>query len=414
MSSRLPPILALATLALAACSDGTPAGSGTAPNPAAATSSSVTPGTERLEGVARRLAKALKDPEFRSRLYTRLQASVYPEGKIHLQRSFSRANREDLRAIARQNRESEDQADSAISKARALEVYLPVPAHRAAWTGDERLLVATADKDGDIPVAYDLNGGRHLLDPTRPPQTPVLAVVPVETDFDHPVTPFAQSCPPDIPGCGGTGGSGGSSQNGGGSNILTIPGLYMTKAHFNDDFEGWLKGSPEFEIHIMGQKGRTDSLTRYQCAGEHQPGSYYWDGGTDWSGEVLLFSQAEIDAYHSAHPGETFRIVAMEDDDTSCEMKVDQNRWAEFVASFGPLYRDITGATDSGSVKKYLAAGKSLRKVLAALASWIKTNDDLIGNAIEDKVVGEYHSGFNWILRADNNVTNGWVSLIIR
>ena len=37
----------------------------------------------------------------------------------------------------------------------------------------------------------------------------------------------------------------------------------MTKAKFFSDFEGWLKGSPEFEVHIMGQKTTSDSLTRY-------------------------------------------------------------------------------------------------------------------------------------------------------
>src|SRR6266699_158040 len=43
------------------------------------------------------------------------------------------------------------------------------------------------------------------------------------------------------------------------------PGLYMTKSHFVQDFEGWLKGSPEFEVHILGQKGASDSLYDYQC-----------------------------------------------------------------------------------------------------------------------------------------------------
>ena len=126
---------------------------------------------------------------------------------------------------------------------------------------------------------------------------------------------------------------------------------------------------------------------------------------------MLLFSQTEINAYKAAHPNETFRVVAVEDDDTSCELKVDPNRWATFVGSIGPLDRDMTGAIDTGSVKKYLAAGKSLRKLLSALANLIKTNDDLIGNAMEDKIVGEFHTGYNWVLRADGNVTNGYINL---
>lgn len=395
------------TLALGACAgEGSPP-EATAPPPSPSLTLSVTPETNRLEGVARRLARALADSAFRARFHARLQASPYPEGKLHLQRTFGGANRGELRAMSKLNTESEAVTDSILSRAQPLEVYLPVPSHRAQWQGGTRLLVATAARDGDLPVAYDLGGNRHLLDPTRPPDTPVLAVVPVETDFDRPPAQVIAVCSPDQPDCGAAGG-------GGGGNLVATPGLYMTLAHFNGDFEGWLKGSPEFEIHVMGQKGSSDSLTKYQCAGEHQSGGYYWDGGTNWSGNVLLFSQAEINAYHTAHPGETFRLVALEDDDTSCQIKVDPNRWATFVGSIGPLYKDMTGAIDSGSVKKYLAAGKSLRKFLAAIANLIKTSDDLIGNAMEDKIVGEYHPGYNWILRADDNVTNGYINLQMR
>ena len=59
----------------------------------------------------------------------------------------------------------------------------PVPAHRAAWSGGEDILVATAREDGEAPVAFDMRGRRRLLDADARPATPVLAVVPVETDF---------------------------------------------------------------------------------------------------------------------------------------------------------------------------------------------------------------------------------------
>ncbi len=175
-----------------------------------------------------------------------------------------------------------------------------------------------------------------------------------------------------------------------------------------------MKGSPEFEVHVLGQKGTSDSLTKYQCAGEHRLNPYNWNGDVDWSGTVLLFGQVEMNTYHITHPNETIRLVFMEDDDTACQMKIDPSRWRAFVASIGPLYRDMTGAIDTGTVQKYIAAGRSLRNLLAALASWIKTNDDLIGTAMEDKIVNEFHAGYNWILRADQNVTNGWVQLEMR
>ena len=64
-----------------------------------------------------------------------------------------------------------------------LELYMPVPAHRAAWKGDDRILVATAHADHEAPVAYDVRGRRQILSADAPPGTPVLALVPVETDF---------------------------------------------------------------------------------------------------------------------------------------------------------------------------------------------------------------------------------------
>src|SRR5437667_223817 len=80
--------------------------------------------------------------------------------------------------------------------------------------------------DHDPPVAFDVQGNRQLLDPERPPATPVIALVPVETDFSTAPAPIigCWTCgfwPPPPP--------------------TLVPGLYMTQAHFVDDFEGWLK-----------------------------------------------------------------------------------------------------------------------------------------------------------------------------
>ncbi|MEO8636373.1 MAG: hypothetical protein ABI587_13955 [Gemmatimonadales bacterium] len=398
---------AAATLTLAACSSPEPSDEPTAPVSSNLTQTlSVSPETQALEPVARRLALALGEPAFRQRLHDELERSPFREHKLQLQRHLASGGGQELRALAQLNGESAATTDSIVRRAQLLEIYLPVRAHRTAWKGDNRLLVATQAKDHELIVAYDLQGGRHYLDPTRPPDTPVLAVVPVETDFDHAGGVSGdQTCPP--PDCGS--GGGGSPP----PSIVT-PGLYMTKAHMTGDFEGWLKGNPEFEIHIMGQLGTTDSLVRYACAGEHQPSPYDWNGDTDWSGSVMLFSAAQITSYKTAHPGQSFRVVAMEDDDTSCDMRIDPNRWATFLGTIGPLYQDVTGTIDSGGVKRYVSAGRSLLKLLSKLASWLKSNDDLIGNAVEDKVTGEFHTGYNWNLKADGNNTNGWIYLVMK
>src|SRR5207237_9209441 len=122
-----------------------------------------------------------------------------------------------------------------------------------------------------------------------------------------------------------------------------VPGLYLTKAHFVDDFEGWLKGSPEFEVHILGQKGQTDSLTDYQCAGEKQPAPYTFDqNDLDWSGRVMLFSKAQLDAYNAKHPGQNVRVFVVEDDDTACEIKADRD-------ILGNLFKSVNDANQTPS-----------------------------------------------------------------
>src|SRR5205823_1142659 len=108
--------------------------------------------------------------------------------------------------------------------ARSLALALGDPAFRAHVKGE-------LDRS-----PFREHGNRRLLDPEQPPSTPVIAVVPVETDFSAAPTvigclgcgdffPWPPFPPPPPP----------------------VPGLYLTKAHFVDDFEGWLKGSPEFE-----------------------------------------------------------------------------------------------------------------------------------------------------------------------
>jgi hypothetical protein len=63
---------------------------------------------------------------------------------------------------------------------------------------------------------------------------------------------------------------------------------------------------------------------------------------------------------------------------------------------------------------KIFKRANALQKILRAAYSFITSQDDLIGNAIEDTVVGESHAGFNWIVRGEGNVTNGWVNLRMR
>jgi hypothetical protein len=395
-------VLGLALAATVACSDGREVSTAPAVPPESPAASP--PGAPRRpDRLVFLFATALRSPAFRAYIKAQLDASPFPEHKIQLQGFLPAHGRRGLRYLAQENGTSEAVVEREAAEAVPLEVYLPVPAQRAAWTGDENVLVATALGDREAPIAFDPSGRRTVLSPTAPPAAPVIAIVPVETDFTTP--PTRVECLQD---CGGGGGGGGGNPS--------LAGLYMTKAHFDDDYEGWLKGNPEFEVHILGQAGTTDSLSDYQCAGERAGGPYTFDqNGNDWSGSVLLFSQQQINNYKAAHPGHSMRVFALEDDDTACKIitnKDDLNRMLQRVDS---LYSKRTGGRDTTtSSGKYYKAAKVLRNLWTMVASFIKTNDDIIGTAVEDDVVGAFYPGFGWIVKGQNNITHGWLNLEMR
>ena len=178
-----------------------------------------------------------------------------------------------------------------------------------------------------------------------------------------------------------------------------------------------MKGDPEFEIHILGQSGSTDSLTDYQCAGGVASGYYRFDqNNLDWTGSVLLFTQNQLNNYRSAHPNQNFRIIALEDDDTGCVIKFDSDRFKTIITALQNQYPNLTGAKDttSSTIAKLVKRANALQKILRAAYSFITTQDDFIGNALEDVVVGQSYPGANWIVKGDKNVTNGWIKLEMR
>lgn len=409
MSFRCWPAIPLLALALGACADRETPTTPTLPPPpqpgSVAEASRIN--TPKMERLARRFARALRNPAFRDYVKTRLDGSPWREHKLPFRRFLGEDQGRALHALAGQAGAAEDSVSREADDAPALEFYFPVPAHRTRWQGDGNILVATAWADGDPPVAFDPSGDRFVLSPDTPPETPVLALEPVETDFNRAA---AVTC---VENCTPPGGGGG----GGGTPIVTgpTPGLYLTYSHFTQTFEGWLKGDPEFEFHILGQAGTSDSLTDYQCAGEHAPAGYVFDqDNLDWSGSVLLFSQPQLDAYKAAHPGQAFRVFAVEDDNEACVIRVGDNSLTELFSSLPAVYKDVTGFKDSLSVTRILLARKDLQKAWNAVSNLIKTNDELPGTAIKDSVAIEFHPNANVVIKGKNNVTNGWSYLKLK
>src|SRR6266576_1536680 len=387
-----------ALMLIAAC------GERTVTPPAETSTARVPESSRRPEALAKMVAKGLKNPAFRAYLKAQLDASPYREHKLQFETFLAANSARAAREIAAENGTNKDALAAQAKAAIALEVYFPVPAHRAAWQGDEQSLVATALTDDDPPIAFDPEGRRLVLDPQTPPATPVLAIVPVETDFSRP--------PAKVIECIDCAGGSGDVQ----PPPPPAPGLYMTKSHFVQDFEGWLKGSPEFEVHILGQKGTTDSVMSYQCAGEHAGGPYTFDqNDLDWSGNVLLFSKTQLDQYNVAHPNQNVRVFVVEDDDTACQIKTDPNRFQRLILAVDSAYGKLTTGNDSSTtVTKAYKYAKALYNVWQALASWIKSNDELVGNAVEDDIVGSFYPGYNWFVKGESNVTNGWINLEMR
>ena len=365
------------------------------------------------EHLARQFARALRKPDFRRYIRQAIDTSSIDEGKIAVDQ-FLNADR------GRGSRALRDADSSTVNDGEAarLEMYFPVPAHRQAWRGDDQLLVGTIGADGTIPVAFTLDGKRVALDPDVPPATPVLAVVPRETDFSaarrHNVSfMMCSDC-----GGGGEGGGtvGGGAGGGGGGSSGAVPGLYLTQSHLNDTFESWLKGAPEIEISVLGQKGGTDSLTTYQCINERAVAPYGFNQDSkDWSGSALLMSQGQLDNFRAAHPGQALRLFFVEDDDTPCVMKASQTDLKAIIKAVDALVKGLAGGSDVttwyGKVWKYLPV---VQQVVSLGSSLIKTNDDLIGNAVEDITTTERHAGYNWIVKGKNAETNGYISLEMR
>lgn len=183
-----------------------------------------------------------------------------------------------------------------------------------------------------------------------------------------------------------------------------------------------MKGNPEFELHVLGPASGGDSsnLVSYQCVGEHAPAGYTWDmNSTNWSGTAKVFTQAQMDALEQKYPGRSYLIMALEDDDTACEIKMGQDRIGDAFAALKDAYQSYIGVKDIKVITidgatRIIVAAKSAARLLSALASLIKTNDELIGIAVADSVIGRSSPVGHWAVMEGKSKINGWLNLEMR
>jgi len=238
-----------------------------------------------------------------------------------------------------------------------------------------------------------------VLDAKTPPSVPVLALVPQESDFDAPVR-TADLYVDDSPG-----------------GVTSDPaGLYLTQATYLQSFEGWLKGDPEFDIHVLGKAAGKDSMTALSCSGRTAQGLYnYRQASLEWTGRALLYTTAQLESYQAANPGQGFRVFVVEDDDGACVMKTQSTTISNTIATIERLWPQITGGLLKGlPLSKRVEAARALIPFVGAIANFFRTNDDVVGNAVEARVTGEVIPTGNWVVKGENATTTGYLTLELR
>ena len=395
----LVPLIALALLA--ACTDDPVAP--TAP-PARRSAQAVDVSTaERsaLRELTRAVAMAMENQGVRQQMKNDMRASrVTHEHKLHLGSYVKGQGGGVLLAqMTRATGLSRDTLQKLIAAVRPLELYVPVEAHRERWSGGPELLVASAFDDGDQPVAFDVNGREVTLDIATPPSQPVVALVPVETDFAAPLdeTKLQGRRLRNVDDQGGesigtlvieqpTDGAVGTS-----SYVAGVDdGIYMIRNSLRDDGEDWIKGDPELEVHLHGP--RTQANPQYgedlSCSGEQVVDYRKWYNqdamhfvGTIGGGAPLLADRYDFNQAQAKFPDGGRYFIMWEDDDTHCVIKTDKDM----------LKIVLDAAKAAGSAGAAVAAkgggpkGAVVTTVVTFLfkvftnADFIRTNDDLIG-----------------------------------
>ena len=369
-----------------------------------------------LERTARRLAIALGNPQFRGHLQGRLARSRFRENKLELQQVLRDDGNRGLDRMAKETGESIRQLEADLDAAGSLEIYLPLPHQRAAWKGSEDILVATALRDGDQPVAFDVRGERQLLDRNTPPTAPVLALLPSETDFSmgaSRVICTPETCP---------------SEGGGGEVPQGPKGIYLTQAHIIDLHEDWLRGEPEVEAMFMGPLSDTTKLNLVACANESNALPRFYDQDhNSWTGHVLIADTLQLERVRAAYPPGTpwnrvkFTIAFWEDDTGRCQIATTVNSWANklkgaaqtVLGGLAVLGTDWTQPVDTEAWPFIV----QLPLGLLGLIGTIGGSDDLIGTVVNRSVWNPLHPDdviFTTQAILDGGIRNGTASLMWR
>lgn len=308
---------------------------------------------------------------------------------------------------------------------------MPVAKHRESWTGRaDVLVVSQLDEPAPI-VAFDEGGREVTLDRNTPPTQATLSIVPVETRFNQPMPADGSRNVRDQNGdaigtlepmeikassliaCGETCLSGGGA--GGGGSGAIAPGLYLEFSRILDAKEPWFRGDPEIEVHVHGPTS-TGSPTYGEdlsCSGEraYDYRKVFDQNGAFWEGRVLLFSSEETVAYTNKF-AEGFHVFFWEDDNDSCTLRLDNNSLMSLVHSAANAFSMISLKLVPRA-PWYIVAGAFVATLFSNAGSWLLTNDDFLGIAVDQTYAGYAYPGNTHVIM-DGTSLNGRATIVYR
>ena len=409
----------------ASCSDATRAtNSDNDESRASAIQAAPDPEREALAKIARSFALYLGSSQVRNEIKTEMRAAPYQEHKLELRRYLNRGR---LTAVAEKSGVSSEQLAASLELVRPLELYLPVAAHRAQWTGDADLLIVAQLEDESPMTAFNLRGEEVRVNREIPPGTPTIAIVPVETSFDNPLSLAewrnqddqngkaigtlvrSNIKPNNLIECGDECGSGSGSYG------YQTAGFWMLFSRLVDKGEPWTKGNPEIEVHVHGPVSQSSNQygADLACSGEHAvPERTFDQNDSFWRGDVLIWSQTEADNFNAQFPN-GHHILFWEDDDTACSLKYDRQVVRSAIAA---TFSVVGGAALKAGGFGALSIPFILASFLASdlfSADWLASNDDYLGALVPASSHNDSWSDANYTLMKGGDV-NGRAMIIVK
>lgn len=355
--------------------------------------------------LTRLVARAFADAGLRNRVKNDMRTAPFLEHKLEMSSYLKGESGGILLAkMAQRSDRSRGEVLALLEELEPvrLEFYMPYDAHRASWTGGPEVVVASQFDEGQTPAVFTTGGERfdlkvEELDGTT--DRPVLALVPTETDFDSPLPAKAVENTRDRDGqaIGVYRATGSPAVNarilkpvvgGGGDNddnwSEDPPGLYMFDNFIDDVGEGGLKGDPELEAFLTAPTSAgDDNMSRILCAGQEELGSFFFNqDGHTFSGRVRVATMANFDDFEATFGSDKGMTVSLvEDDDTTCEIKMGDDRFQEFVKATAEAVGFSDAIARGGPSGSQIAeqAPAVVRNWVTAAVNFLETADDEVG-----------------------------------